>query len=62
VAEVLSDRQRAVFVDVALNEVPIDVVAARLGATRGAIYKLLHDARRKLRTHLAAAVDGAAVP
>ncbi|HEU5363517.1 MAG TPA: sigma-70 family RNA polymerase sigma factor [Gaiellaceae bacterium] len=52
VAEVLSDRQREVFVAVALNGVPIDLVADRLGATRGAVYKMLHDARRKLRTHL----------
>jgi RNA polymerase sigma-70 factor (ECF subfamily) len=61
VAEVLSERQRAVFVAVALNEVPIDLVAERFGTTRGAIYKVLHDARRKLRASLAAAVDGAAV-
>lgn len=52
-AEVLSDRQRVVFVAVALNGVPIDVVAERLGSTRGAVYKTLHDARRKLREHLA---------
>jgi RNA polymerase sigma-70 factor, ECF subfamily len=62
VAEVLSERQRAVFVAVALNEVPIDLVAERFGTTRGAIYKLLHDARRKLRARLAAIADGAAVP
>ncbi|MDP9401140.1 MAG: hypothetical protein M3P39_09415 [Actinomycetota bacterium] len=37
----------------ALNEVPIDVLAERLGTTRGALYKTLHDARRKLRAHLA---------
>jgi len=52
VTEVLTDRQREVFVAVALNGVPIDVVADRLGATRGAVYKTLHDARRKLRTRL----------
>jgi RNA polymerase sigma-70 factor (ECF subfamily) len=33
--------------------VPIDVLADRLGSTRGALYKTLHDARRKLRAHLA---------
>jgi len=37
---------------VTLNGVPIDVLAARLGTTRGALYKTLHDARRKLRAHL----------
>ena len=40
-----------------LNGVPIDVLAERLGTTRGALYKTLHDARRKLRAELAAA-DG----
>jgi RNA polymerase sigma-70 factor (ECF subfamily) len=42
-----------VFVSAAVREVPIDVVAERLGATRGAVYKVLHDARRKLRDALA---------
>jgi RNA polymerase sigma-70 factor, ECF subfamily len=53
IAEVLSDRQREVLVAVALNEVPIDVLAERLQTTRGALYKSLHDARRKLRAALA---------
>jgi RNA polymerase sigma-70 factor (ECF subfamily) len=34
--------------------VPIDVLAERLNTTRGALYKTLHDARRKLRGRLAA--------
>jgi RNA polymerase sigma-70 factor (ECF subfamily) len=38
---------------VALNDVPIDVLAERLNTTRGALYKTIHDARRKLRSHLA---------
>jgi RNA polymerase sigma-70 factor, ECF subfamily len=41
-----------VFVAIALNDVPLDVLAERLGTTRGALYKTLHDARRKLRRHL----------
>lgn len=45
----LSPRQRQVLVAVALNDVPIDVLSERLGTTRGALYKSLHDARRKLR-------------
>ena len=45
----LTPRQREVFVALALNGVPIDVLAERLGSTRGALYKTLHDARRKLR-------------
>jgi RNA polymerase sigma-70 factor (ECF subfamily) len=39
-------------VALALNEIPIDVLAGRTGTTRGALYKTLHDARRKLRTEL----------
>jgi RNA polymerase sigma-70 factor, ECF subfamily len=50
----LSPRQREVLVAVALNGVPIDILAERLGSTRGALYKTLHDARRKLREALAA--------
>lgn len=50
----LTERQRMIFQAVALDEVPIDVLAERLASSRGAIYKTLHDARRKLRTALAA--------
>ena len=46
---VLTPHQREVFTALALNGVPIDVLAERLGSTRGALYKTLHDARRKLR-------------
>jgi RNA polymerase sigma-70 factor (ECF subfamily) len=48
----LTAHQRRVLVALALNEVPIDVLAERLGTTRGALYKTLHDARRKLRSAL----------
>ncbi len=51
----LTAHQRRVFVALALNEVPIDVLAERLGSTRGALYKTLHDARRALRSDLASA-------
>ena len=52
IAEVLTPHQRSVLVALALNGVPIDVLAERLNTTRGALYKTLHDARRKLRKHL----------
>ena len=52
VAEELTPRQREVFVAVALNEVQIDVVAGQLQSSRGAVYKVLHDARAKLRRRL----------
>jgi RNA polymerase sigma-70 factor, ECF subfamily len=50
--EALTPHQRHVLVALALNGVPIDVLAERLGTTRGALYKALHDARKKLRQHL----------
>jgi RNA polymerase sigma-70 factor, ECF subfamily len=53
--ELLTPHQRTVLVALALNGVPIDVLAERLDTTRGALYKTLHDARSKLRAHVAAA-------
>jgi RNA polymerase sigma-70 factor, ECF subfamily len=53
--ERLTPRQREVLVALALDGVPIDVLAERLNTTRGALYKTLHDARRKLRHELAGA-------
>ena len=49
----LSPHQREVLVAVALNGVPIDVLSERLNTTRGALYKTIHDARKKLRARLA---------
>lgn len=50
----LTPHQREVLVALALNEVPIDVLAQRLNTTRGALYKVLHDGRQKLRAALSA--------
>jgi RNA polymerase sigma-70 factor (ECF subfamily) len=52
---VLTPRQRQVLVAAVLEGVPIDVLAERLDSNRNAIYKVLHDARRRLREHVAAA-------
>jgi len=49
----LTPHQREILVALTLNGVPIDVLAERLNTTRGALYKTLHDARRKLRVVLA---------
>lgn len=49
----LTERQREVLVALTLNDVPLDVLAERLETTRGALYKMLHDARAKLRAALA---------
>jgi len=54
IAEALTDHQRAVLIAITLNDVPIDVLAERLSTTRGALYKTLHDGRKKLRAHLEA--------
>jgi RNA polymerase sigma-70 factor (ECF subfamily) len=51
----LTTRQREVFLAIALNDVPIDVLALQLDSNRNAIYKNLFDARRRLRASLAAA-------
>jgi RNA polymerase sigma-70 factor, ECF subfamily len=53
--ENLTPRQREVFVAIALNDVPIDVLALELDSNRNALYKNLFDARRKLRDGLVAA-------
>jgi len=49
----LTPHQREVLVALAVNGVPIDVLAERLESTRGALYKTLHDARKALRAYLA---------
>jgi RNA polymerase sigma-70 factor, ECF subfamily len=54
VDEVLTDRQRRLFVAIVLNGVPLDAVVAETGSNRNAIYKTLFDARVRLRAALAA--------
>jgi RNA polymerase sigma-70 factor (ECF subfamily) len=54
ITQELSAHQREVLVAITLNGVPIDVLAERLNTTRGALYKTLHDARKKLRRRLTA--------
>jgi RNA polymerase sigma-70 factor (ECF subfamily) len=51
----LTAHQRRVAVALLVDGVPVDVLAERLGTTRGALYKTLHDARGRLRAHLTAA-------
>jgi RNA polymerase sigma-70 factor, ECF subfamily len=51
----LTEHQRKVFVAIALDQVPVDALAAELGSNRNAVYKALFDARRKLRASLAGA-------
>ena len=55
ISEELTPHQRRVVLALLVEEVPIDVLADRLGTNRNALYKTLHDARSRLR---AALVDG----
>jgi RNA polymerase sigma-70 factor, ECF subfamily len=50
----LTAHQRRVFVAIVVNGVPLDALVARLEVSRNAIYKVVFDARRKIRAALAA--------
>ena len=52
IAVELTPHQRRVVLALLVEEVPIDVLAERLGSTRNALYKTFHDARRRLRAAL----------
>ena len=52
--EELTDRQREAVVAVILEGMPISEVAKRMGTNQNALYKLLHDARRKLKRRMEA--------
>jgi RNA polymerase sigma-70 factor (ECF subfamily) len=53
ISTALSPHQRRILLALVVDEVPIDVLAERLGTTRNALYKALHDARSRLRADLA---------
>ncbi len=50
--EGLTDRQREAVVAVLLEGMPISEVARRMGTNQNALYKLLHDARKKLKKRM----------
>lgn len=54
VAEVLTERQRTAIEAVMLHGMPIEEVARRMDTNRNALYKLLHDARQRLKQALEA--------
>lgn len=54
ISEELTDRQRAALVAVMLSGMPPEEVARRMDTNRNAIYKLVHDARKKLKRSLIA--------
>jgi RNA polymerase sigma-70 factor, ECF subfamily len=45
----LTAHQRRVFTAIVVDQVPLDVLAAEMGLLRNAVYKLIYDARRKIR-------------
>lgn len=54
IATALTPHQRRVTIALLVEEVPIDVLAQRLGTNRNALYKTVHDARARLRAQLVA--------
>ena len=52
IAEDLTDKQRQALVATRVHDMPLEEVARRMGTNRNALYKLLHDARQRLRKEL----------
>ena len=50
----LTVHQRRVFEAIVVDGIPLDALAAQLGLRRNALYKVIFDARRKIRRALAA--------
>jgi RNA polymerase sigma-70 factor, ECF subfamily len=53
VDEELTDRQRMALL-AALGGMPLETIADRMGTNRNALYKLLHDARKRLKRRMEA--------
>ncbi|NIO40083.1 MAG: sigma-70 family RNA polymerase sigma factor, partial [Burkholderiales bacterium] len=54
IAEELTERQRRALIAVYLHGMPLEETARRMGTNRNALYKLLHDARRRLKDRMLA--------
>jgi RNA polymerase sigma-70 factor (ECF subfamily) len=52
IAEELTDRQRQAIIAVVIGGMPLEEVARRMGTNRNALYKLLHDARQRLKKRM----------
>jgi RNA polymerase sigma-70 factor (ECF subfamily) len=50
----LTVKQHQLLRAIVFEQVPLDEVVRHWGSNRNALYKLLHDARRKLKRHLVA--------
>lgn len=53
IAEELSEKQRQAILALFYHEMPMDEAARQLGTNRNALYKLLHDARLRVKARLA---------
>ena len=54
VRDELTEHQRRIFTAIVVDGIPLDALAAKLGLRRNAIYKVIFDARRKIRQSLVA--------
>jgi RNA polymerase sigma-70 factor (ECF subfamily) len=54
VEDELTAHQRRIFVAIVVDQIPLDALGARLGLQRNAVYKVIFDARRKIRRALVA--------
>ena len=54
VQDELTAHQRRIFVAIVVDGIPLDALAARLSLQRNAVYKVIFDARRKIRRALVA--------
>ena len=50
--EELTDKQRQAMIAIGINGMPIDIVARQMNMNRNALYKLMHDARLRLKQRL----------
>ena len=53
IQEELTDKQRQAMIAIGVKGMPMEEVARRMGSNRNALYKLLHDARIRLKNRLA---------
>jgi RNA polymerase sigma-70 factor (ECF subfamily) len=54
IVEELTDRQRRAIIAVVFAGMPTEEVARRMGTNRNALYKLMHDARQRLKRRMQA--------
>ncbi len=54
IAEELTDRQRTAMLAIMAGGMPLEEVAERMGTNRNALYKLIHDARKRMQQRLLA--------